>query len=25
MGEIHVELYPTECPKTVENFVTHSK
>ncbi len=25
MGEIHVELYPSECPKTVENFVTHSK
>jgi peptidylprolyl isomerase domain and WD repeat-containing protein 1 len=25
MGEIHVTLYPMECPKTVENFVTHSK
>lgn len=25
MGEIHVTLYPNECPKTVENFVTHSK
>lgn len=25
MGEIHVELYPSECPKTVENFVTHAK
>lgn len=25
MGEMHVQLYPNECPKTVENFVTHSK
>lgn len=25
MGEIHLELYPLECPKTVENFVTHAK
>jgi peptidylprolyl isomerase domain and WD repeat-containing protein 1 len=25
MGEIHVELYPTDCPKTVENFITHAK
>ena len=25
MGEIHIELYPQFCPKTVENFVTHSK
>jgi peptidylprolyl isomerase domain and WD repeat-containing protein 1 len=21
MGEIHLELYPNDCPKTVENFV----
>ncbi len=25
MGEIHIRLYPKECPKTVENFVTHAK
>jgi len=25
MGEIHVELYPQECPTAVENFVTHAK
>jgi len=24
-GEIHCELYPNECPKTVENFTTHAK
>lgn len=24
-GDIHLELFPSECPKTVENFVTHSK
>jgi len=25
MGEIHVELYPQDCPKTVENWTLHSK
>ena len=25
LGEIHVKLFPKECPKTVENFVTHAK
>jgi len=25
MGEIHMKLYPKECPKTVENFVVHSR
>lgn len=24
-GDIHMELYPKECPKTVENFVVHSR
>ena len=24
-GEIHCELYPEKCPKTVENFTTHAK
>ena len=24
-GDISIKLYPTECPKTVENFATHSK
>ena len=24
-GEIHCELYPAQCPKTVENFITHAK
>lgn len=24
-GEIHLELYSQECPKTVENFTTHAK
>ncbi|KAK9734540.1 hypothetical protein RND81_04G146600 [Saponaria officinalis] len=23
MGDIHMKLYPEECPKTVENFTTH--
>lgn len=23
MGDIHFKLFPKECPKTVENFVTH--
>jgi peptidylprolyl isomerase domain and WD repeat-containing protein 1 len=25
MGEIHVKLFPKECPKTVENFIIHAK
>ena len=25
MGDIHFRLYPDECPKTVENFATHSR
>ncbi|ELR20633.1 CYP, putative, partial [Acanthamoeba castellanii str. Neff] len=25
MGDIHVQLFPVECPKTVENFATHSR
>ena len=25
MGDIHIKLFSNECPKTVENFVTHSK
>jgi peptidylprolyl isomerase domain and WD repeat-containing protein 1 len=25
MGEVHLELYPKECPKTVENFITHCR
>lgn len=25
MGDITVELYPEECPKTVENFTTHAR
>ena len=25
LGDIQIELYPTECPKTVENFVTHAR
>uniref|UniRef100_A0A915CQU2 peptidylprolyl isomerase n=1 Tax=Ditylenchus dipsaci TaxID=166011 RepID=A0A915CQU2_9BILA len=24
-GDIHVELYPDKCPKTVENFCTHAR
>uniref|UniRef100_A0A0N4ZYZ1 peptidylprolyl isomerase n=1 Tax=Parastrongyloides trichosuri TaxID=131310 RepID=A0A0N4ZYZ1_PARTI len=24
-GDIHVELYPNECPKAVENFCTHAR
>ncbi|KNC80761.1 hypothetical protein SARC_06888 [Sphaeroforma arctica JP610] len=24
-GDVHVSLFPDECPKTVENFVTHSR
>lgn len=25
MGEIHVDLFPKDCPKTVENFTTHAR
>jgi len=25
MGEIYCELFPNECPKTVENLTTHAK
>lgn len=25
MGEIHIQLFPAECPRTVENFATHSR
>lgn len=25
MGDVHVKLFVDECPKTVENFVVHSK
>ncbi|XP_027018184.1 peptidylprolyl isomerase domain and WD repeat-containing protein 1 [Tachysurus fulvidraco] len=25
MGDIHIKLYPVECPKTVENFCVHSR
>jgi len=25
MGDIHCKLFPKECPKTVENFVTHCR
>ena len=25
MGELFCDLYPNECPKTVENFVTHAR
>jgi peptidylprolyl isomerase domain and WD repeat-containing protein 1 len=25
MGDIHLRLFPEECPKTVENFTEHSK
>jgi peptidylprolyl isomerase domain and WD repeat-containing protein 1 len=25
LGEIHIKLYPKECPRTVENFVTHAR
>jgi peptidylprolyl isomerase domain and WD repeat-containing protein 1 len=25
MGDIQIRLFPEECPKTVENFTTHSK
>lgn len=25
MGDVHLRLYPEECPKTVENFTTHCR
>ena len=25
MGDIVIKLFPDECPKTVENFVTHAR
>lgn len=25
MGDVQIQLFPTECPKTVENFCVHSK
>lgn len=25
MGDIHLKLFATECPKTVENFCVHAK
>jgi len=25
MGDIHFKLFPKECPKTIENFVTHCR
>lgn len=25
MGDIHMRLYPEECPRTVENFTTHCR
>ncbi|EFA85921.1 WD40 repeat-containing protein [Heterostelium album PN500] len=25
VGDVHVQLFPDECPKTVENFTTHAK
>ncbi|KAE8691052.1 Peptidylprolyl isomerase domain and WD repeat-containing protein 1 [Hibiscus syriacus] len=25
MGDVHMRLYPEECPKTVENFTTHCR
>jgi len=25
MGDISIKLFPEEAPKTVENFITHSK
>ena len=24
-GDIHVKLFPEQCPKTVENWITHSR
>ncbi|KAG0497286.1 hypothetical protein HPP92_001759 [Vanilla planifolia] len=25
LGDVHIRLYPEECPKTVENFTTHCR
>ncbi|KAL5710704.1 peptidylprolyl isomerase [Ranunculus cassubicifolius] len=25
LGDIHLKLYPEECPKTIENFITHCR
>ncbi|XP_056592391.1 peptidylprolyl isomerase domain and WD repeat-containing protein 1 [Triplophysa dalaica] len=25
MGDVHIKLFPVECPKTVENFCVHSR
>ena len=25
MGDIHVQLFPQECPKSVENFCVHAR
>ena len=25
LGDIHLKLFPTECPKTVENFCVHAR
>lgn len=25
MGDIHIKLFPKQCPKSVENFITHSR
>jgi peptidylprolyl isomerase domain and WD repeat-containing protein 1 len=25
LGDVHIQLFPVECPKTVENFATHSR
>jgi cyclophilin family peptidyl-prolyl cis-trans isomerase len=25
LGDLHVRLYPEECPRTVENFTTHCR
>lgn len=25
LGDIHMRLYPEECPRTVENFTTHCR
>lgn len=25
MGDIHVKVFPDECPKTIENFATHAR
>jgi cyclophilin family peptidyl-prolyl cis-trans isomerase len=25
MGDISIRLFPEDCPKTAENFITHAK